>query len=56
MRGIKAIELYNEPDLDNDFVNTDGSFKVAQWLDTMALRSRAIQELYAGKWAGKQGA
>lgn len=47
VRGVTRIELYNEPDLDNDFQNADGSFKKALWVDTIALRSRAIQDLYA---------
>jgi hypothetical protein len=46
-RGITRIELYNEPDLDANFVNTDGSFKNNLWVDQMALRSRAIQDLYS---------
>lgn len=47
VRGITRIEHYNEPDLDNDFQNADGTFKNALWVDTIALRSRAIQDLYS---------
>lgn len=35
-------------DLDNDYQNADGTFKSAAWVDTMKLRSRAIQDAYAG--------
>jgi hypothetical protein len=43
-RGVTRIEIYNEPDLDNDFQLADGSFNHALWVDTITLRSRAIQD------------
>lgn len=49
IRGVTRIELYNEPDLDNDFAlpGTTGGFNNALWVDAMAVRSCAIQDLYA---------
>lgn len=46
VRGINRIELYNEPDLDNDF-DLGTSFNNPLWVDTYMLRSRAIQDLFA---------
>lgn len=47
LRNITSIELYNEPDLDDSFTNADGSYSAALWIDIMAVRSRAIQDLYS---------
>ena len=47
VRGINRLELYNEPDLDSAFAVTGGGYNASLWVDTLALRSRAIQDLYA---------
>lgn len=46
-RSITRIELYNEPDLDNDFQPTSTTFNKPLWADVIAVRSRAIQDLYS---------
>lgn len=47
LRGITRIELYNEPDLDNDYILTSGAFDEVKWLDHMRVRARAIQDAFA---------
>ena len=44
---MRRIEVYNEPELDNDFQATSTTYKTDLWLETMALRSAAVQHAYA---------